>query len=68
MKKIYIASIAALCQLYLFYMIIDKLVQVYKEDLTKRIILLFFACTWFLSFLMFAYDTYKEIKLRKNII
>ena len=49
-------------------MTIDKLIQVPKENITKKLILLFIACTWFLTFLMFAYETYKEIKLRKTKI
>jgi hypothetical protein len=49
-------------------MTIDKLVQVSKENFTKKLILLLIACTWFLTFLMFAYEAFKEIKLRKNKI
>jgi hypothetical protein len=68
MKNIISQTIAALFQLYLFFLTIDKLVNVPKENITKKLILLFIACTWFLTFLMFAYETYKEIKLRKNKI
>lgn len=68
MKKIISQTIAALFQLYLFFLTIDKLVNVPKENITKKIILLLIACTWFLTFLMFAYEAYKEIKLRKNKI
>ena len=68
MKNIISHSTAALFQLYLFFMTIDKLIQVPKENITKKLILLFIACTWFLTFLMFAYEAYKEIKLRKTKI
>ena len=68
MKNIISHSTAALFQLYLFLMTIDKLVQVPKENFTKKLILLLIACTWFLTFLMFAYESFKEIKLRKNKI
>jgi hypothetical protein len=68
MKNIISHSTAALFQLYLFFMTIDKLVYVPKENITKKIILLLIGCTWFLAFLIFAYETYKEIKLKKHKI
>ena len=68
MKNIISQTIEALFQLYLFFLTIDKLVNVPKENITKKLILLLIACTWFLTFLMFAYEAYKEIKLRKNKI
>ena len=63
MKNLISHSIAGLFLLSLFFMTIDKLVQVPKENLTKRIILLFIACTWFLSFLFFVICFYKELKI-----
>ena len=65
MKKFLPQTLAGLFQMYLFFMTIDKLVKVPKENITKKIILLLIACTWFLAFLFIIYQIYKEIKLRK---
>jgi hypothetical protein len=65
MKKIISQIIAGLFQLYLFFITIEKLVHTPKDNIIKKTILLFIACTWFLAFIFFVYQTYKEIKLRR---
>ena len=56
-------AIVSLLQLYLFYLTVDKLVQVPKEFKTKKIILLFSAGIWFMAFLFFIHLIYKELKI-----
>jgi len=66
MKNTLPDAIASLFQLYLFFWTIDKLVETPKYNITKKIILLFIACIWFLGFLIFIYSMYKELKSKND--
>lgn len=59
-------AISGLMQLYLFFVTIDSLVQVSKYNITKKIILSFIACIWFLGFLFFVYSMFKELKSKND--
>lgn len=63
MKKLISFAGFGLSQLLLFFYTINVLVDVPKENLTKKVILLIIACTWFL---FFAIAVYKIFILKKN--
>lgn len=63
MKKIISFAGFGLPQLLLFFYTINILVDVPKENLTKKVILLIIACTWFL---FFGIAVYKIFILKKN--
>lgn len=63
MKKLISFAGVGFSQLLLFFYTINVLVDVPKENLTKKVILLIIACTWFL---FFAISVYKVFTLKKN--
>lgn len=55
-----------LAQLLLFFYTIDVLVDVPKENVTKKVILLIIACTWFLFFAIAVYELVSSKQMGSN--